>query len=232
MASPPFQFKKFEIRQEGVAHPLGTDAVLLGAWAPVEGMRRALDIGAGTGILSLMLAQRNSGLLIDAVEIHHASVVCAAENFRRSPWFDRMNIREIPVQGFEGGPYDLIVSNPPFFNETIVSPDEHRQRARTGVSLKPIELIRHVLRLLTADGVFCAILPTLEGQRFQEMATLEGLYCNNSVSARSLPDKPVERLLLQFSRKPLPFYKSEIVLMTSAGRYSETFTALVQEFYL
>ncbi len=232
MGSSAFQFKKFEIRQEGVAHLLGTDAVLLGAWAPAAGMRRALDIGTGSGVIALMLAQRNENLQIDAVEIHPASALRAHENARRSPWADRIRVWEIGVQDFQGEPYDLIVSNPPFFSESVVSPDEHRRRARATTALKPGDLILHARRLLAPEGIFCLILPVPEGRRLQELAATQGLYCNVLIDLHTRPDAPPERSLLQFSRAPLPFKKSAAVLFDAAGRFVEPFATLVEPFYL
>jgi len=232
MAYSAFQFKKFEIRQEGVAHPLGTDAVLLGAWAHTTGIQRALDIGTGSGIIALMLAQRNENMQIDAVEIHRASASCAKDNIRRTPWANRIQVWETAVQDFHGGPYDLIVSNPPFFSETVVSPYEHRRRARATELLPPGELIRHTRRLLAPKGILCLILPVPEGRRFQELAATKGLYCNVLVDLRTRPDGPPERSLLQFSRAPLPFKKSAPVLFDGAGRFVEPFAALVEPFYL
>jgi tRNA1Val (adenine37-N6)-methyltransferase len=232
MGSSAFQFKKFEICQEGVAHPLGTDAVLLGAWAPTAGMRRALDIGTGSGVIALMLAQRNEDLQIDAVEIHPASAARAQENVRRSPWMDRIQVWEIAVQDFQGGPYDLIVSNPPYFSETIVSPDEHRRRARATAALKPGDLILHARRLLAPEGLLCLILPVPEGRRLQELAATQGLYCNVLIDLHTRPDAAPERSLLQFSRAPLPFKKSTAALFDDAGRFAEPFAALVEPFYL
>ncbi|MGI9159952.1 MAG: tRNA1(Val) (adenine(37)-N6)-methyltransferase, partial [Saprospiraceae bacterium] len=196
------------------------------------GMRHALDIGTGSGVIALMLAQRSENLQIDAVEIHPDSVLCAQDNVRRSPWADQIRVWETAIQNFQGGPYDLIVSNPPFFSEMIVSPDEHRRRARATGTLNPGELIGHTRRLLAPEGIFCVILPVPEGRKFQELAATKGLYCNVLLDARTRPNAPPERSLLQFSRSPLPFKKSAPALFDAAGRFVEPFAALVEPFYL
>lgn len=257
MPLPAFRFKKFKVEQAGAAHPVGTDAVLLGAWAAVQGATNFLDIGTGTGVIALMLAQRMeknqpwNGL---GVELHPPSAALARENFVNSPWANRLALWEDSIQNFlkhvqthgsmelseifklsESWPsFDLIVSNPPFFSQRTVSPDKTRSLGRHTATLSPEELLEAAARLLAPGGRFCVILPTMEGRQFCELAVQQGLYWTHITEVRSRPDKPVERLLLQFEKSPYPFRRDEMCLYAgkSGGEYSEDFQALTRAFYL
>ncbi|MCW5923771.1 MAG: methyltransferase [Saprospiraceae bacterium] len=269
MASQPFRFKKFSVEQEGAAHPVGTDGVLLGAWADVENCLNILDIGAGTGLVALMLAQRSptpappstgrvpapygavrsdaplppaggegSGVgHITAVEIHPPSAALARRNFANSPWAGRLELVESSIQDFAQKTdrrFDLIVSNPPFFSETVVSPDASRRLGRHTASLSPGELLAVSKKLLTENGRLCVILPVQEGRRLCELAVSQGLYCTEEVEVFSRPEKPVERLLLRFERDPCRFERKRLRIFDGAiGQgYSAEFQKLTERFYL
>lgn len=241
MASSPFRFKKFEVAQHGAAHPVGTDSVLLGAWADVSGARTVLDIGTGTGVVALMVAQRGSptptpaGVGLFALEIHPPSAALARLNFAASPWADRLQVLEMSVQDFAQSAenqFDLIVSNPPFFSENIVSPDPVRRLGRHTATLSPGDLLDAVCRLLAPKGRFCVVLPALEAQRLCEMAVPLGLYWTKITYVRSRREKPVERWLIQFERDPYPFERSELLIYEQGERHSEAFRVLTEEFYL
>lgn len=233
-----FRFKKFLVEQEGAAHPVGTDSVLLGAWAEVEGARTILDVGTGTGVVALMLLQRaGTQARVDAVELQELSTACARRNFERSPWPDRLKVYGQSIQEFarqhEGKGYDLIVSNPPFFAETVVSPDPGRRLGRTASgSLSPGELLSASRKLLLPSGKLCVVLPAMEGKRFAEMAVFEGLYVNHQVAVRGVANKPVERLLLALSADPRPFRREELAIYAYGEVYSEPFRALTGAYYL
>ena len=237
MALPPFHFKKFSVEQEGAAHPVGTDGVLLGAWADVADCKRILDIGTGTGVVALMLAQRSGEALIDAVEIHPPSAALARRNFAASPWADRLELVESSIQDYaqqRGMQFDLIVSNPPFFSETIVSPDAARRLGRHTASLPPSDLLEAARRLLAENGRFCVILPVVEGRRLCELAVPLGLYCTEEVEVRSRAEKPVERLLLRFEKNPYRFVRKHLnVRAGDKGEgYSVGFVQITENFYL
>jgi len=236
MASPPFRFKKFEIQQHGAVHPVGTDSVLLGAWAGLENApARILDIGTGTGVIALMLAQRAADAQITAVEMHPASVSCARRNAAASPWADRLNVFETSIQDFAAADtpvFDLIVSNPPFFSETTVSPDPARRLGRHTASLTAVELIVAVQVLLAQNGRFCVILPEMEGKRLCELAALQGLYVTNIMTIRSRSDRPIERLLLCLERSPYGFERSELFIYMKNGGYALEYQELTSKFYL
>ncbi|MCK6693141.1 MAG: methyltransferase [Thermoanaerobaculia bacterium] len=238
MASPPFRFKRFLVEQSGAAHPVGTDGVLLGAWADVADATRILDIGTGTGLVALMLAQRTEnvpGVKITGVELQEDSFRCAQRNFSASPWAGRLSAVGQSVQDFAQNAvdqYDLIVSNPPFFTETIVSPDQKRQLSRTARALTAGDLLDAVGRLLLPHGKFCAIMPPAEGRRLCEWAALRGLYCTRETQVFARQEKPCERLLLQLQRDPYPMRRSRLYIYEREEVWSGGFRALTAAFYL
>ena len=240
MPLPVFRFKKFNVAQDGAAQPVGTDAVLLGAWADVQGARRFLDIGTGTGVVTLMIAPRLSdtqkwdGL---GIEIHPPSETLARDNFAASPWAERLEIWTGSIQEFAqtiADHYDLIVSNPPFFSELTISPDKARSLSRHTATLSPGDLLACASQLLTAHGKFCVILPEREGLRFCELAVPQGLYWTRITEVCSRPGKPVERLLLQFEKSPYAIQREEICMYAgkTGGDYSEEFQKMTEDFYL
>jgi tRNA1Val (adenine37-N6)-methyltransferase len=236
MLIPPFRFKQFDIYQGGAAHPMSTDSVLLGSWAgAMPAPERILDVGTGTGVVALMLAQRFPDAKITAVDIHAESVACAGRNFARTPWGRNLEAIAIPIQKLatnSKASFDLIASNPPFFSETIVSPEPGRRLGRNTASMPPGELIQAVKSLLASNGKFCLVLPLREGMRFCELAALEGLYHTAVTAVRALPQKPVERLLLQFEFNPFHFEKKEMTIYATQGVYSNAFIEQTREFYL
>jgi len=235
MASEVFHFKRFSISQSGAAHPVGTDGVLLGAWADTRGCTRVLDIGTGTGIIALMIAQRTTDARITAIDIHVPSLDCAGNNFGASPWTNRLYLLETSVQDLAAvneTRYDLIVSNPPFFSEQTLSPDTERSLGRHTATLSQDELLSSVSVLLAPEGRFCVILPVREGKLLCEKAVLNRLYCNMEVNVFTGASKPAERLMLQFSRNPGWYNKQDLLLRDNSGDKSPEYKRLTGEFYL
>jgi tRNA1Val (adenine37-N6)-methyltransferase len=231
-----FQFKKFTVSHAKSTMKVGTDTVLLGAWINVGTAHQLLDIGTGNGTLALMLAQRSSDeAAIDAVEIEEADVLQANENFIQSPWASKIHLYHTAVQHFHPEKkYDLIISNPPYFNDSQRPPDEKRHKARHTVSLDHEELIHSVLRLLKDKGRFNAVLPFTEGLSFIDLAKGSGLSCTRKYSFKTRPAKPIERWLLEFQKTELPLETGEILLYKNdqTDDWSDEYKQLTQAFYL
>lgn len=239
MDSPLFRCKKFHVNQSGAAHPIGTDSILIGAWADLTDVRKVLDIGTGTGIIALMMAQRLSDQIdysVDAVEIDANAAQCAQENFMASPWNKHLAINTLSIQEFaQSRPlsqYDLIISNPPFFNNSLLSPNLERQQARSTVTLNFEDLLNAVSTLLSPKGRFCVILPTLEGRQLYEMAACMGLYYTAITAVTGKEGKPTERLMIQLERNPYFHKKDRLVIYGLDGKHTKDYQDLTKDFYL
>ncbi|MDP4238402.1 MAG: methyltransferase [Bacteroidota bacterium] len=235
MPNPYFSFKQFTVFQDRCAMKVGIDGVLLGAWAPVENTNHILDIGTGTGLIALMLAQRSSSL-IDAIDIDSSAVAQAAGNIKLSPWATRINVQEMSLQDFAATTtqrYDLIVSNPPYFVNSLKAPSIHRTIARHTDSLTHEELIVNALHLLKPTGRICLILPVNEALDCEKFALNNGLFCTSEVKVIPKPNADVKRMLLEFSLQSYQKEISELVIESNERhRYSEEFSLLAKEFYL
>jgi len=235
-----FEFKQFRIRQDRCAMKVGTDGILLGAWCRESrgerGADRILDIGTGTGLIALMLAQRNPNSMIDAVEIDTAACEQAAENFRESTWSERLHAIQGCVREFRAETrYTVIASNPPWFSNSLKSATASRNIARHDDGLSKIDLLAAVNRLLAPDGQFCTILPTLAVREFMLLARDSGLSCHRSCEVRPTPKKPPTRHLLEFCRiHPPSTPEPEFLTVETAIRhdYTADFRKLTREFYL
>ena len=220
---------------------VGTDGVLLGAWAPVPPAGRVLDIGAGTGLISLMAAQRQSDAQVVAIDIDEAAAKQAAENAAASPFADRLEVACSSIQDYTRQTekrFDLILSNPPFFSGGVISEQEGRANVRHTVKLSHQDLLRSVQRLLSDDGSFCLVLPWLEGLRFQEVAATYQLFTHRVVRVRPSPEKSANRVLLELKKLPVPTngpLQEEISVYEKAGENagrSKDFLSLTTAFYL
>lgn len=234
--SKPFLFKKFEVHQDKCAMKIGTDGVLLGAWADVSDVEYALDVGTGSGVIAIMLGQRTRKSRIHAVEIDEASFQQARSNMKAPPWSDRLKVFHTPVQVFqpqETEQYDLIVSNPPFFSGGTFSHNQQRNQVRHTIKMPHGDLLTAVRNLLAPSGRFCVVLPHIEGLRFQELAQSYRLFCTRVTEVRPRPRKPVERLLLQFECEKAPLRRDELIIQEEKGEeWTEDFKALTGAFYL
>lgn len=236
MPEQHFRFKAFAIKQDGSTMKVGTDGVLLGAWASVEEAKTILDIGTGTGVIALMLAQRTKNAEIHGVEIDEASYLQTEENFSNSPWKERMRVFNMPIQEFAEATeqrYDLIVSNPPFFTGGTLSNNSNKQSVRHTIKLPHGDLLQSVRKLLVKKGKFCVVLPYLEGLRFKEMAQSAGLFCNKVTGVKPNMHKQVERLLLEFSYQPKEYQYTELSIAKSeSSEWTEEYKKLTADFYL
>lgn len=226
-----FYFTQFSIRHDRCSHKVGTDSVLLGAWMNCANAGLALDIGCGSGLLSLMIAQQCEGL-IDGVEIDKECSVQATKNAARSKWKSRIHIHNQSIQDFNPGKkYDLIVTNPPYFINALHPPDLRRQASRHTELLPPDDLIASALLLLAARGKFNLVLPPAEAHRFIEIAKVSQLHCSRKWTFRSRGSKPVERYLLEMQFRETEVEYGEIILYEKADTWTEDYRLLVQPFY-
>lgn len=211
---------------------VGTDGVLLGAWVSVRPTdRRILDIGTGTGLIALMLAQRAAAASITGIDI--ASVDEARRNADASPWGDRLHFEQCPVQRFEAEPFDLIVSNPPFFVESLRCPDAGRTQARHAVEL-PFEALRDaLLRLLAPEGRFALVLPVAEAARFETLCEGE-LHRLRRTEVRTTTRHAPKRVLLEGARRPTAAPVCDALTIGTGAHetYTDEYRLLTRDFYL
>lgn len=233
MAGKGFTFKQFEINHEGCAMKVGTDGVLLGAWCACHSARRIADIGTGTGLIALMCAQRNGTSSIDAIEIDHSASECARENIARSTWSDRIRVIEIAIQDYTCEErYDLLVSNPPYFSETLQSPDPSRAVARHNCSLPHRDLIAAAKRLLTDEGRLALILPADEARRFAMQAVAAGLHLRRRCDVTTKRGAEPKRTMSEWSLTACESEHELLTLAANDGSRSEDYRRLTEEFYL
>lgn len=230
-----FRFKQFAVRQTATPMKVGTDGVLLGAWVALRpDDRTILDVGTGTGVIALMLAQRTTEAEITGVDVVDTEE--ARLNADRSPWGERLHFEQCAVQAFEAEPFDLIVSNPPFFTESLLCPDEGRTTARHTVELPFEELRDAVLRLLRPTGRFAWVLPVTEAERFMALCT-GSLTVTRRTEVRTTPRHPATRVLVEMQRAEQVGTAGCVVdeLMIGTGRheeYTEAYRRLTGDFYL
>lgn len=234
--SKPFQFKQFTIEQDRCAMQIGTDGVLLGAWASIKNNPFSiLDIGAGTGIIALQLAQRSNAEMIDALEIDENAYEQCVDNFENSPWGDRLFCYHASLEEFVeeiDDKYDVIVSNPPFYSEDYKSANEPRDVARFNDALPFDELIESASHLLSDEGIFAVIIPRKEEESFVKMASEVNLFPKRICRVRGNANSEEKRSLLELSFKNRSVKIENLIIETSRHDYTEDYKNLVQEFYL
>ena len=232
----PFKFKEFSIHQDQCAMKVGTDGVLLGAWASLANQPESiLDIGAGTGLIALQLAQRSSAETIDAIELDDAAYEQCVANFEASPWGDRLFCYHAGFDEFVDemdDKYDLIVSNPPFYAEDVTSGDTSRDTARQNSSLPFDELLQGVPQFLTDKGIFAVIVPFKEEQGFVELAKRVGLFPNRITRVKGNPDSDFKRSLMEFSFFDDQTNIDTLTIEKERHQYTEAYIKLTQAFYL
>ena len=232
-----FTFKQFAIEQDRCAMKIGTDGVLLGAWAPIDNHPFSiLDIGTGTGIIALMLAQRSAAQQIDALEIDEAAYEQATDNFENSPWNDRLFCFHAGLDEFIEEPeeeYDLIVSNPPFYSEDYKTENESRDLARFQDAMPFEQLLEAADLLLSEHGIFAVIIPFKEEENFIALANEFELYPLKITRVKGTPTTEIKRSLLAFIRNEttdLPI--DELVIETARHVYTQEYIGLTKDFYL
>ncbi len=235
MSQNDFHFKQFVVRQDLCAMKVGTDSVLLGAWVEPGNVKRILDIGTGTGLIALMLAQKSQAM-IDAIDIDEAATKQAVENFRLSPWQERLHAINEPLQKFVSHApdrYDLIVSNPPYFIGAHPAQTEARNIARhLDETLSMEELVAGVTKLMAPEGRFCVIFPFMEGQIFRDYARTEGLFANRITKVRTKVERQEKRLLMEFSASPDNPVETELVIQEEDLSFTQQYIELTKDYYL
>ena len=221
------------MKHDRCAMKVGTDGVLLGSWVCPEG-HKALDIGCGTGLIALMLAQRNNNLSIIGIDIDDDAVGQAKENIRNSPWKDRIEIikHDFNERFQTTEPFDLIVSTPPFYKENTRCPDEARDKARHMASLPISVLMGNSSQLLSPQGRLAVIVPYSAASDTISEAAMAGLYLTRRTDVKTTPRKTVMRVLMEFSRLAQPSTKSELLLRDETGEWSKEYKILTKDFYL
>ena len=270
MSTPNFRFKQFTVWHDRCAMKVGTDAVLLGAWTPLPenlysvseavctlSAQRSniLDIGTGSGVIALMLAQRCPNALIDAIDIDPDAISQAAENFAASPWSNRLHAHCTSLQSFQTSTkkcpygfsrsfealprlelstinYQLIVSNPPYFVNALKNPDKQRQTARHTDSLSYAELLQGVSRLLADDGIFAVILPAEGEDTFLALAQETGLYPLQKTYVHPTPSKQPKRILMALQKSVTDCSVTHFTIASADSPRSEEYQRLTQDFYL
>ena len=231
-----FQFKKFNINQDRCAMKVGTDGVLLGAWCPIDNNPFSiLDIGAGTGILSLILAQRSNAFQIDAIEINEDAYEQCVENFESSPWGDRLFCFHAGLDEFLEEPedeYDLIISNPPFYTEDYKTENEQRDLARFSDALPFKDLVEAANLLLSENGFFAVIIPFKEEEKFIALAKDFELHPFKITRVKGTPTTEIKRSLLAFSKTQKQTLIDELIIETARHQYTEEYIDLTKDFYL
>jgi len=232
----PFKFKEFTINQDRCAMKIGTDSVLLGAWtSTTHHPFSVLDIGAGTGVLSLMLAQRSNAETIESLEIDADAYEQCSENFENSPWPDRLFCYHASLLEFVEeieDEYDLIICNPPFYSEDYKTSNEARDLARFNDAMPFEHLIYAVSNLLSDTGIFSVVIPFKEEPKFKELASQAGLFLNRSLHVKGNPDTEIKRSLLEFSFKDRKMETSDLIIETARHQYTEDYINLTKDFYL
>jgi tRNA1Val (adenine37-N6)-methyltransferase len=236
MSNPYFAFKQFTINHDKCAMKVGTDGVLLGAWVNVNGAERILDVGTGSGLIAIMMAQRSEAV-IDAVEIDEKACRQAMENVANCPWEERINVYCDSFQHFAASTafrYDLVVSNPPFFRDSLKSPIKARSHARHDEKLSYESLIFYTSQLLTVDGRLVLIIPANEVDHIKETAWFYSLFPSQRIMVRPVSDKGYSRCLVEFTRnREQKCREGELIIKQgSSNDYTAEYRKMTDAYYL
>lgn len=236
MSNPYFRFKQFTVWHDQCAMKVGTDGVLLGAWANADNSSTLLDIGTGSGLIALMLAQRYPQMHIQCIDIDKAATIQAADNFSKSDWSTRLQAIHISLEQFASActmPFDVIVSNPPYFQQSLHSPDEQRTTARHTTQLTYDSLLHHSRQLLSEDGSLHLILPVAEAESLLENLPKHKLFCHRKTYVHPTPEAPPKRLLITLKKKSGDIQQNSLVIESGIRHhYTQEYIQLTRDFYL
>ena len=226
----PFRFQKFDIIQHKNVFRVGTDGVLLGALCQVENAQKILEVGTGTGLISLMLAQRNANAEITALDLNEDAVKLAQENFKNSPFSERLQVFHQDFKTFESQKeYDFVVCNPPFFEENNSVKDI---LARQQVELTFRNLIEKASKILSSEGIFSVIIPSESAQEFENLAEDFDLYLVRKVNIFGIENGVLKRNVLEFSKKKSALETLDFTIEKSPRKYSDQYLELTKEFHV
>lgn len=232
-----FRFKQFEVSNSLSAMKLGTDSVLLGSCVPISfGMKKILDVGTGTGVVALMVAQRLSAcgddFQIEGIDIDAPSVQEASENFRNSPWRQNLYANLCALGANENSGYDLIVSNPPFFDNSLLNPDNRQSTARHTLSLSFRDLCAFASSRLSCAGILCMVLPKEVEKELFRVAASFSLFPFEEIDVKTTPQKTVKRIVISFSKEKKEDWHKKELMMMDGGSYTAQYRALMEPFLI
>ncbi len=234
MMSDFFQFKQFKVFHGHSSMKVGTDAVLLGSYSYVKEAENILDIGCGSGVISLIAAQRSTASIL-GIDIHKSSVKEAQQNFIISPWANQLRAQHISLQELikkESKQYDYIMSNPPFFENSQKSPDSKRNLARHNDSLSSLDLILSTKILLKTRGILSIILPQIEGEDFIRIAIKNEYFLKRKILVHPKPSKKYNRVIFDLCLYPTPTTCEKLIIREENNEYSKHYRELTKDFYL
>ena len=230
-----FDFKQFRISQADCAMKVTTDACILGAWTPLSPeIKRVLDIGSGTGLLALMIAQKNKDVIIDAIEIDKDAAQQARANVAASPWADRINVLECDINEYHTGhKYDLIICNPPFFNNSLLSHKQAKNMARHTISLSYENLFDAIKNNLAENGTASILLPLPESTIWEDLVAKKGWHVINTLSVKHRDNAAIKRKVTMINNNNTEIRHSQtLVIQKSDGSYTDVFAKLLAPYYL
>lgn len=229
-----FRFKQFNVNDDRATMKVGTDAVLLGSWVNIKNAKNILEIGTGSGVIALMIAQRSLAY-IDAIEIDKKSAQQAAENFKNSPWNERLQLYHSSLNAFIENyhkKYNLIISNPPFFINSLNSPKPNKTLSKHTVSLNYSDLLKGIEHFLDKKGRCCLILPVNESLVFGNLAQSYGMYLNKQLLIKPKAGLKPNRVLMEFSFTKKRITTDEMFLRETDNSFSTNYRILCKDFYL
>ena len=233
MKKAPFRFKQFSVAQYKCAMKVNTDGVLLAAWQDVSEAKHILDIGTGTGVLALMMAQKNAIAQIHAIDIDMDAYTQAKENFEQSTWSNRLTSFHSPLQSFMPAvKYDVIISNPPYFIDDQKAPGHKKNVARHSIALNYEQLLEGISRLLGEDGKALLVLPAFNLSVLESIARQHGLYVMHITEVTAVEGKFPYLILLQLERNEKKYLKTSITIQDANGNFSDDYKLLTKDFYL